>query len=506
MKILPVEKIREADKYTIDHEPISDLELMERAATQIFIWFTNHIEEDSNIHIFCGTGNNGGDGLALSRLLIQKGYTVHTWLVKYSESLSPSCDANLLRLKNLPGADVIILTSEDEMPELHQSDIIVDAIFGSGLSRGAQGFVSKVIEHINSSNAFTVAVDVPSGLFCDHSNLDVDGAVIQAAFTLTFQFPKFSFFFAENDRYLGAWEVLPIGLHPEFIHKTDTDNFFIESEFCKLLMRTRQKFDHKGVYGHGLLIAGSRSKMGAAVLAAHGALRSGAGLITAHVPSQCCSVMQTALPEVMCSIDDDKNHFSTMPDISMYNAVAIGPGLGKDKQTANTLKLLIQESKIPLIFDADAINILGENKTWLSFIPANSIFTPHPKEFTRLTGNSANNFERHTKQIEFSVKYGCYVILKGAHTSITTPDGKAYFNSTGNPGMATGGSGDVLTGVLLGLKTRGYSALEACIIGVFLHGLAGDIAAEEVGQDSLIASDIITNMGEAFQMVKQLNS
>lgn len=502
MKILPVEKIREADKYTIEHEPISDLDLMERAATQLFVWFTQHIEEDSNIHIFCGTGNNGGDGLVLSRLLIQKGYIVNTWMVQYSEKNSPSCDANLLRLKNVPGANVEILTDKSNLPGLHRSDIVVDAIFGSGLSRGVAGFPARVIDHINAAGAFTVSVDVPSGLFCDHSNIDVDGAVINAAYTLTFQVPKFSFFFAENDIHLGVWEVLNIGLHPDYIINVETENFFIESEFCRLLMRSRHKYDHKGVYGHGLLIAGSSGKMGAAVLSARAALRSGAGLITAHVPTACCRVMQTAIPESMCSLDENNDHFTTLPDIAPYNAVAIGPGLGQDKQSANALKLLIQESKNPLIFDADALNILSENKTWLSFIPKNSIFTPHPKEFTRLTGHSANNFERHIKQIEFSMKYGCYVILKGAHTSITTPEGKAYFNSTGNPGMATGGSGDVLTGILLGLKARGYTALETCIIGVYLHGLAGDIAAEDFGKESLIASDIITRLGDAFLMVK----
>jgi len=502
MKILPVEKIREADQYTIQNEPISDLNLMERAASQLFIWFVEHIEEDSNIHIFCGTGNNGGDGLVLSRLLIQKGYIVNTWLVKYSEKLSPSCDANLLRLKNLPGANVEFLTEESKMPGLHKSDIIVDAIFGSGLSRAVKGFAGSVITHINASKAFTVSVDVPSGLFCDHSNLNEDGAVINAAYTLTFQFPKFSFLFAENDKHLGVWEVLPIGLHPEYIVSVDTDNFFIESEFCRLIMRSRHKYDHKGIFGHGLLVGGSAGKMGAAVLASRAALRSGAGLITAHVPKQCCGVLQTALPEAMCSLDENNDHFTALPDISIYNAIAVGPGLGQDKQSANALKLLIQESKNPLIFDADAINILSENKTWLSFIPKNSIFTPHPKEFTRLTGHSSNNFERHEKQIEFSRKYGCYVILKGAHTSITTPEGKAYFNSTGNPGMATGGSGDVLTGILLGLKARGYSALETCLIGVYIHGLAGDIAAEDQGKESLIASDIIENLGDAFLMVK----
>ena len=502
MKILPIEKIREADAYTINHEPITDLELMERASTQVFKWVVKHLEHDSTIRAFCGSGNNGGDGLALSRMLLQQGYKVETYLIRFSDKSSPSCEANLLRLKNMPNASITELTDIDDLPELHVSDIILDAIFGSGLSRAVNGFPAIVIDHINNSRAFTLSIDVPSGLFCDHSNLEHPGAIIKAAYTLTFQFPKFSFLFAENDQYLGEWEVVPIGLHPEYIQNIEVDNFFIESEFCNLLMKTRHKYDHKGVYGHGLLIAGSKGKMGAAVLSAKAALRSGAGLITTHVPRKSCFVMQTALPESMCSMDENDDYFSMLPDVSAYNAIAVGPGLGKDKQTANALKLLIQESKIPLIFDADAINIISENKTWLPFIPPFSIFTPHPKEFIRLLGPSANNFERHEKQKAFSIKYQCYIILKGAHTSISCPDGKFYFNSTGNPGMATAGSGDVLTGVLLGLKARGYSSLEASILGVYIHGLAGDIAAEDSGQESLIASDIIANLGEAFLMVK----
>jgi len=504
MKILPVEKIREADTYTITNEPIAALDLMERAARQIYNWFSKHIEKDSNIVVFCGTGNNGGDGLVVSRHLLQNGYTVHTYLVQHRETLTPSCDANLLRLRNMPQADLTILTEKSELPILRRSDIIVDALFGSGLTKAATGFPAKIINQINASKAFTVAIDVPSGLYCDHSNLNSKGSVINAAYTITFQFPKFSFFFAENDEHLGVWEVLPIGLHPDYIHTVETNNFFIESEFCKLLLRIRRKYDHKGHYGHGLLIAGSTGKTGAAVLAAKAALRSGAGLITAHIPKESVTILQSAFPEAMCSIDEHNTHFTTLPALEPFNAIAAGPGLGQLKASATALKLLIQESKIPIIFDADAINILSENKTWLSFIPPNSIFTPHPKEFTRLVGQSGNNFERHEKQKTFSIKYHCYVVLKGAHTAITCPDGKAYFNSTGNPGMATAGSGDVLTGVLLGLKARGYSALEACLIGVYLHGLAGDLAAEELGKESLIASDIINNLGEAFQMVVTL--
>ncbi len=503
MKILSAEKIREADQYTIEHEPISAVDLMERAATQLFTWFTRNIEKENNLHIFCGIGNNGGDGLVLSRLLLEEGYTVTTWIVLFSEQTSPSFDLNLQRLREIKGAKVEELREETPLPKLLQSDIIVDSLFGSGLSRGVSGFPARVIAHINQSRAFVVAVDLPSGLFCDSSSRDRQGAIVEAAYTLTFQFPKFSFFFAENDPYLGEWEILDIGLHPQYIMQAENHNFFIESEFCQLLMRPRHKYDHKGIYGHGLLIAGSMGKSGAAVLAAHAALRSGAGLITAHLPQKSLSIMQTALPEAMCSTDPDPHAFSTPPDLTPYKALAIGPGLGKATPSAQALKTVMEQAPCPLIFDADALNILSEHKTWFSLIPPKSIFTPHPTEFTRLVGPSENNFHRHDQQLAFSKNHDCYVILKGAHTVITTPEGKAYFNSSGNPGMATGGSGDVLTGILLGLLTRGYTPLEASILGVFLHGLAGDIAADELGEESLIASDIIQYLPNAFTMLHQ---
>jgi NAD(P)H-hydrate epimerase len=304
--------------------------------------------------------------------------------------------------------------------------------------------------------------------------------------------------FPENDQYVGQWEVLPIGLHPDYINEVKVKNHFLISNDIRPILKPRAKFSHKGTYGHGLLIAGSYGKMGAAVLAASAGLKAGAGLITAHAPKKGCTILQTAAPEVMVSIDTDKKVFSDLPYLANFNAIAVGPGIGQDDKTKNALKLLIQDAGMPLIIDADAINILAENKTWISFIPKGSIFTPHPKEFDRLIGKTANDFERNEKQQEFSIKFQVYVILKGAHTSITCPDGTCYFNSTGNPGMATGGSGDVLTGILLGLKAQGYSSLETCLLGVYLHGLAGDVAAEKSGYEALIASEITKYLGKAF--------
>jgi len=499
MKIFPIEKIREADAYTIKNEPISDIDLMERASTELFEWIQANIIPDQKIKIFCGLGNNGGDGFALSRMLANTNYKVDIYVLRYAEKMSPSCLTNFNRAIKLKSINCTEISEKDVFPEIDENDIVVDAIFGSGLARPVTGFLGKVVDYINESKAIIIAIDAPTGLFCDDTNQSNDGSIIEADYTLTFQFPKYGFMFAENDHYVGRWEVLPIGLHSEYINTTETKNYYLTSDLIKPLIKIRSTFSHKGTYGHGLLIAGSYGKMGAAVLAAKAGLKTGAGLITSHIPKSGNTILQSAVPAAMVNFDEDIEVFSSCPDLSKYSAVAVGPGLGMDDKTQTALKLLIQNSGSPLIFDADALNILGENKTWIPFIPAQSIFTPHPKEFERLIGPSRDEFERNQMQREFSIKYNAYVILKGAYTDISCPDGSCFFNSTGNPGMASGGSGDVLTGILLGLLAQGYSSKSSCLLGVFLHGLAGDLAAEKWGYEALNAGNITHNLGKAYQ-------
>lgn len=498
MKILPIEKIREADAYTIEHEPITDIDLMERAATELFEWIQAKTDPIKTVRIYCGLGNNGGDGFAVGRMLANIGFTIEIVVVRYAEKMSPSCQTNYDRIKESKEVNLIELRETNELPTIHPDDIVVDAIFGSGLSRPIKGFIGNVVDHINESKAVIIAVDAPSGFFCDRTNVGNKGSIIKADYTLTFQFPKLGFLFPENDQYVGKWEVLYIGLHPEFIEKAEVKNFYMIGKDCMKVIKKRSKFSHKGTYGHGLLIAGSYGKMGAATLAAKAGLKAGAGLITAHIPGKGYEIMQTSVPTAMVSIDPDEKEFTKVPDLNNYNAIAVGPGIGLGEQTQKALKLLIQNTGMPLIFDADAINILGENKTWIPFIPPESIFTPHPKEFERLIGKSSDNFERNQMQRKFSIKYKAYVVLKGAHTTITCPDGTCYFNSTGNPGMATGGSGDVLTGILLGLKAQGYSSKETSVLGTYLHGVAGDIAAEKWGYEALTANNITHYLNKAF--------
>ncbi|MCK4679217.1 MAG: NAD(P)H-hydrate dehydratase [Bacteroidales bacterium] len=499
MKILPIEKVKQGDLYTIENEPVSDIDLMERSAKACCKWITRHVNKTLSIKIFCGMGNNGGDGLAIARMLVNKKYKVDVFVLRFTAKMSPSCQINYDRLFNIPNVRIYDLTEEDELPEIDGEDIVIDAILGSGLSKPVKGFIADVIGQMNKNNAIVIAIDVPTGLYCDQSNHTNHGAIVEADFTLTFQFPKTGFVFAENIKYVGLWEVLPIGILDDFIDSVIVDKYYIERKDCRYIFRRRGKFAHKGTFGHALLISGGYGKMGAAVLASKACLRSGTGLLTTHIPVKGYEIMQTAVPEAMVSVDASGEIFSEAIDPLKYNAIGIGPGIGMEEDTQKAFKLLIQNAHVPLLIDADAINILGENKTWLSFIPQNSIFTPHPKEFERLIGKFTNDFERNQLQKEFSVKYHAYVVLKGAHTAITCPDNSCYFNSSGNPGMATGGSGDVLTGVILGLLAQHYLPKEACILAVYVHGLAGDLAAKKIGMDALIAGDIINNLGKAFK-------
>lgn len=497
MKILPVGLIREADRYTIEHEPIADIDLMERAAAECFYWMVANLPCDRPVKVFCGPGNNGGDGFALARMLSGNGFNIEVFFAGDREKMSPSCKINHDRLHPV---DCTALQEGMLLPAIGFSDIVVDAIFGSGITREVTGINAELIRHINNSKATVISIDMPSGLFCDATVRGLSSpAIVKAKHTLTFSPPKLALLFPENGLYVGEWHLLDIGLREDFIDNCDVKNFYITEADCGAMLRRRAKFSHKGNYGHLLLIAGSRGKMGAAILSAQAALRSGAGLVTVHIPRGGVHILQTACPEAMVSIDPDEDIFTTVPDLTPYTAIAIGPGIGKDPRSANALKLLIQNSSLPLVFDADAINIMAENKTWLGFIPPGSVFTPHPKEFERLIGKSSDDFERNQLQRDFSFRYNANLLLKGAHSAIATPTGYCYFNSTGNPGMATGGSGDVLTGVIAGLQAQGYTAAESVILGTFLHGRAGDMAADQTGYESLIASDIIHHLGTSFQ-------
>ncbi len=503
MKILSAKQIREADRFTIQHEPVSSIDLMERAATACFKWIAQHFSNKNKFKIFCGTGNNGGDGLAIARMLLQNGSHVEIFIARKNNQSSDDFGINEKRLLEIKKDFVSEIKSSEDVPVIYHDEIIIDALFGSGLNKPVEGIYRQVIESINKSGARIISIDLPSGMMADESSLQNNNAVTRASYTLTFQLPKLAFFFAENADFAGDVTILPIGLDKSFIDKQESDYELVEEAGITKIIRPRKNFSHKGDYGHAAIVAGSFGKMGAAVLATKACIRTGAGLTTACIPACGYEIIQTAVPEAMVVCDSNEKIISASFKPQSFNAMGIGPGIGTGKETANALKNLIQDFRKPMVLDADALNILSENKTWLDFIPPQSIFTPHPKEFERLVGKSENHFERNKKQIEFAKRFNIVVVLKGKYTCIATPSGKCFFNPTGNAGMAKGGSGDVLTGILTGLLAQGYSSEDAAVFGVYLHGLAADIAVKETGEYSLIASDIIENLGRAFLQIRQ---
>ncbi len=499
MKILSSSQIREADAYTIQNEPIASIDLMERASKACYNWIKRNFKKKKNVCIFCGMGNNGGDGLAIARMLQGTGHNVTVYIINHAEKGSEDFNINKERLKKVRGLKINELREKDTLPHIENEVLVIDAMFGSGLKKPLKGFIASIVHHINKSKATVIAIDFPSGLFCEDNSENITDNIIKATHTLTFQLPKLSFMFAENDKYIGECHILDIGLDNDFINQLKTNYSFITGNDIIPLYKARQKHAHKGRFGHGLIISGSYGKMGAAILAAKGAIRSGIGLLTIHTPKSGYNIIQSTVPEAMCSIDEDDMFFSGIKDTGHFNAIGIGPGIGLDNKTEAALKLLIQNYSAPMVFDADALNIISKNKTWLSFIPKGSILTPHIKEFERIAGKVHNSYQRMEKALELAFKYQIFIILKGANTLIAFPDGRVYFNSTGNPGMATGGSGDVLTGIILGLLTQGYLPSQASIAGVYLHGYAGDIAARKKGYESLIAGDINDNLYKAFK-------
>ena len=498
MKLFTCKQIAEIDQLTMKLEPISSIDLMERASAQVADWIIQDVGNTQPVYFFAGPGNNGGDALAVARMLAWAGLKCTVFLSTFGHELKGDPAINWKRLETQNKVSLERINSEGDIPEIPSEVLIIDGLFGSGLNKPLDQLAQKIVRAINQSGAIVISIDIPSGLFGEDNSLNNLPTVVRASETLTFQFPKLSFLFPENDPIVGNWTVLPIGLHPEAIDQTESNFNFLTKESISGIIIKRTKFSHKGTYGHALLIAGSYGKMGASVLASKACLRSGVGLLTSHIPKFGYEIIQNSVPEAMTSIDSSETAFSEVPDLSSFSAIGIGPGLSKKQETQLALKTLLQTKPPKLVLDADALNILAENRDWYKLMPENAILTPHPREFERLTGSSANSFERLQLQLQFSAKYQVVVVLKGAHSCITFPDGRVFFNSTGNPGMATAGSGDVLTGIILGLLAQNYTPEDAALIGVYLHGLAGDLAAEKWGEQAMIASDIVDQLGSAF--------
>ena len=497
MKILSKEQIYEADKLTAERQNISSTVLMERAGVQIFNWLHVRMQgAQVPVHVFCGIGNNGGDGLVVSRHLITHGYNVKVYIVNYSDKRSKDFLINYDLIKQATKDWPLLLDQDSDLPTINRDDIIIDAVFGIGLNRPADSWVKKLFQHFKESQAFTVAVDIPSGLYTDKVPEDPNGVVL-ANHTLSFQTPKLVFFLPQTAEFTRQWEVLDIGIDPQYLYEVVCEAELIGKPEAAYMYRGRAKFSHKGTYGHALIVGGSYGKMGAAILASKAALSSGSGLVTAFVPKCGYIPFQSSFHEAMVVTDANENHVTTIAFDLKPNVVAIGPGLGKHPETVSALEAYLTTNTVPLVVDADALNILSENRDLLSHLPENTILTPHAKELERLIGVWTDDFDKLEKAKAFSEKYRILMILKGAHT-IVVYGGKLYVNSSGNPGMATAGSGDVLTGVIAGLIAQGYDALTASVFGAYLHGKAGDIGAQTIGYEGLIASHLIDCLGDAF--------
>lgn len=503
MKIFTGEQIRDLDRYTIEHEPIESILLMERAAEAI----TRAVcEEWSNIHpviVFAGPGNNGGDALAVARMLCDKEYEVEAYLFNISGHLSPDCAANRDRLvesKRLKAFHEV--TDRFDPPLLESGMLVVDGLFGSGINKPLMWGFASLVKYINASPARVVSIDMPSGLMTENNANNICDNIVNADVTLTLQQPKLAFLFAENQRYVGRLKVLDIGISAEGISKTNAPYSIVEEDDIRPMLMRRDAFAHKGTMGNALLIAGSYGMCGAATLAAKACLRSGAGKVTVNTPRRNTAIMQVAVPEAVVQTVLEETMFTETVDTEGFDAVGIGPGIGQAEQTAIAMIAQLRRTQCPLVVDADAINILGNHRAWVQQLPKEIIMTPHPKEYDRLDGPSANSYERLMKASALAQRLQAYIIIKGRFSALCMPDGRVTFNPTGNAGMATAGSGDVLTGIITALLARGYKQQYACQMGMYIHGLAGDLAAEELGEESVIASDIVHYLPQAF---KKLN-
>lgn len=499
MKILSAAQMREWDRFTIKEEPITSLALMERASQKCVDWIDEHFHHQ-HFSVFCGPGNNGGDGLCIARMLKVAGKDVTVFVAGNETEFSDDFSTNFQRLVSESGIVPVQLDAENPQPSLNKESIIIDCLFGTGLNRTIQDWRTGVIAFMNECDHPIVSIDLPSGIIPDLIEIQA-GPVIKATVTLTFQQPKLAFFFQENQQYTGRFEVLDIGLYGNYTEQITTSFFATALSDASLLLIERPRFSHKNMFGHLDVFGGSKGMLGAAILISRAALRTGCGLVTAHVPQCAFTVFQSAIPEVMCIAEETETHLSTSRIDNNKSAAAIGPGLGQFADTGNFVRLLLEECSIPLVLDADALNLISSGNHQ-SRIPKNSIITPHPGEFDRLFGKHINTFERFKTQQTQSISLQIYIVLKGAFTSVSTPKGIVFFNTTGNNAMSTAGSGDVLTGIIGSLLAQGYVAEDAAVLGTFLHGLAGDIARDKIGSQGLLAGDIAENIPAAIDKVR----
>ena len=477
---------------------------MERAAKALTRGITGIWGSGMEVVVFAGPGNNGGDALAVARMMAEQGYSVNVYLFNIGNKLSADCSINKERLMQCKSVKRFSeITDEFDPPVLTTKTLVIDGLFGSGLNKPLSGGFASLVKYINQSEAKAASIDVPSGLMTEDNSFNAKANIIKADYTFTLQQKKLSFLFAENQQFVGKIKTLDIRLSVEGLKQIDAKYTIVEESDIRQLIKPRNDFWHKGTAGSALLVAGSYGMAGASVLASKACLRSGVGKVTVHVPSHNLDIMQISVPEAIVSCDADEKLFTEAVASDDYNAMGIGPGLGIEETTAIALISQIRRTQAPIVVDADGLNILASHRAWLQQLPKGTVLTPHPLEFERLAGcRYTDSYERLQKATEMAQSLQIYIIVKGHYSALCMPDGTVAFNSTGNAGMATAGSGDVLTGIITGLLARGYNQKDACLIGMYVHGLAGDIAAKELGMESLIAGDIIKYLPKAFCMLE----
>lgn len=501
MKILSVPQLKNVDALTVERQEITSHDLMERVAGECMGAIFCHVDQDEEVVVFCGMGNNGGDGLAIARLLFKWHAAVRVVLVKHKEKFTSDTQKNLDKLPTSLKQNLLVIEKEEDLNKikLRPKSVIIDALLGTGVNKPVDGILKKVIAQINLHPSKIISIDTPSGLLMDNSSQEFIESCVHADLVLTLQLPKLAFLLPDNKNVVNEFKILDVGFDKTAILEQESSFYFMQKSDVLPLIRPRNTFSHKGLFGHALLLAGSKGKTGAAIIAAESCLRSGAGLLTVHSVDKVTNTLAIRLPEAMTSTDGFDNHITHFDNFSKYGVIGFGPGVGKHMDTQQVLKSIIYQHQGHLVIDADGLNILAENITWLEFLPKETILTPHPKEFERLVGSFSNSFERLDKARHFAARHQCILVLKDAFTHICMPDGSVVFNSTGNPGLAKGGSGDCLTGIIVGLLARGYTPAKAALIGVYVHGLAADLCAKKMSEESILISDVIQKLPVAFK-------
>lgn len=504
MKIYTSEDIRAIYRRTIETEGIPSSELIMRMARGVADEIASRWRPNRPMIVFAGPGHNGAETLAVCRILAERGFSPSVYLFNIGgKRLTHECAVCRDELLKSAGGQIhwTEVTNDFNMPVITPQHIVIDGLFGTEISAPLQGGFAWMAREINDAKPTVVSIDLPSGLFGDLNPLTVNRDIIHATLTLTMQVPRISFFQRDNAELVGEWRTIDIGLNRDVMLTTPTHYHLVEAHEVKEVLKPRNPFADKSDFGSALLITGCYGMMGASVLAARGALRGGVGKLTVHSPQCGYEVLQSSVPEAMFDADVNKIVISDMKTAHEYDAVGIGPGIGTNEMTVNALELFLKTTVNPVVLDADALNCIASRPTLLREVPVNSIITPHAAEFDRLFGECHSDDARLIKALEKAKEHHIIILLKGHYSALVYPDYRIVFNSTGTPAMATGGCGDVLTGLITALMAQGYNPGVSGWIGMFVHGLAGEIAAKEHGEIGVTAGDIAANIGKAFRQI-----